>query len=389
MPPKILINRKAPVTRSIKTLFGATSTPLASIFGSGFLVIVPILAKAVGPYAVVAMLCICLLAYAVGSVIRFNIRHAEPLIEKNEAPPITEFFEKTSDLALVLAYAISVCLYIKILAAFLLSGLGMDTHLGEQIVTITVISGIGITGFFKGLDLLQKLEKIALGVTLVIMVALLAGFAFYDINAMKGDGIQMPVLTDHSWWEIVTIVGGTLIVVQGFETSRYLASEYDTETRIRSCRLSQIFSSSFYLVFIALAIPLMHFLGDSASDDALIMLAGNASHLLPIPLVAAAVLSQFSAAVADTIGGGGNASESTKGHIDAKHAYIVICGIAIAVAFMSTLTVLALASRAFAFYYFMQCLVAFDISKNRLQKTGILLVAAILLFITLFAVPAG
>lgn len=64
-----------------------------------------------------------------------------------------------------------------------------------------------------------------------------------------------------------------------------------------------------------------------------------------VPLVAAAVLSQFSAAVGDTIGGGGNTAETKKGHIDAKHAGIVICGIAI--------------------------------------------VAAILLFITLFAVPAG
>ena len=32
-----------------KTLIGATATPLASIFGSGFLVIVPILKGAVGP----------------------------------------------------------------------------------------------------------------------------------------------------------------------------------------------------------------------------------------------------------------------------------------------------------------------------------------------------
>ena len=133
----------------------------------------------------------------------------------------------------------------------------------------------------------------------------------------------------------------------------------------------------------------MHFLGKSTSDNALIMLAGEASHLLPVPLIAAAVLSQFSAAVADTIGGGGNTAETTKGHIDAKHAYIVICGIAVAVAFMSTFEVLALASRAFAFYYFMQCIVAIGVSKSAVQRAGMAVVAAILLFITLFAVPAG
>jgi hypothetical protein len=51
----------------------ARATPLASILGSGFLVIVPILNGAVGHYSIVAMAVVCALAYAMGSVIRFNI----------------------------------------------------------------------------------------------------------------------------------------------------------------------------------------------------------------------------------------------------------------------------------------------------------------------------
>jgi hypothetical protein len=335
------------------------------------------------------MACVCGLAYAMGSVIRFNIRNAEPLMEAGTASHRATFFERSSDIALVIAYAISVCLYIRILAAFLLGGLGIDTAINEHILTVAVISIIGLIGYTKGLDMLQNLEKIALGVTLIIIVALLAGFAFYDANALKGPGIQMPKVPDHSWWQILTLVGGTLIVVQGFETSRYLAEEFDTETRIRSCRLSQIISTGVYIVFILLAIPLMHFLGAKVEDNALIMLAGKASSLLPVPLIIAAVLSQFSAAVADTIGGGGNMVEATKQHVDSRHAYLVICGIAVIVASFSTLTVLALASRAFAFYYTLQCLVAFNVSKDRNQRIGIALVAAALGFITLFAVPAG
>jgi hypothetical protein len=254
---------------------------------------------------------------------------------------------------------------------------------------VAVISIIGFVGYTKGLDMLENLEKVALGVTLIIIVALLTGFAFYDVNTLKGAGIQLPKIPDHSWWQILTLVGGTLIVVQGFETSRYLAEEFDTETRIRSCRLSQIVSTGVYIVFILLAIPLMHFLGAKVEDNALTMLAGKASVLLPVPLVIAAVLSQFSAAVADTIGGGGNMVEATKQHVDSRHAYLLICGIAIMVAFFNTLTVLALASRAFAFYYTLQCLVAFNVSKTPSQKFGIALVAAALGFITLFAVPAG
>lgn len=372
-----------------KKLIKATATPLASIFGSGFLVIVPILNGAVGPYSLAAMACVCGLAYAVGSVIRYNIRYAEPLLEGGTAPHRAVFFEKTSDIALVMAYAVSVCLYVRILAAFLLGGLGIDTPVNEHLVTVAVIGSIGLVGYIKGLDMLQKLETLALGVTLLIIVALLVGFGFYDFNVFKGAGIQLPAMPDHNWWEIATIVGGTLIVVQGFETSRYLAEEFDTETRIRSCRQSQLVSTAVYLVFIALATPLMHFLGGKVEDNGLIMLAGKASALLTAPLVAAAVLSQFSAAVADTIAGGGNMAETTKQHIDSRHAYVLICGVAIVLAFFDTLTILALASRAFAFYYALQCLVAINVSKNPVQRLAMGLVAAVLIFITVFSVPAG
>ena len=78
------------------------------------------------------------------------------------------------------------------------------------------------------------------------------GFGIFDVKAAAA-GIEWPKMPSRSWWEIVTIVGGTLIVVQGFETSRYLGAEYDEATRIKSCRLSQIVSTIVYLVFIVLA----------------------------------------------------------------------------------------------------------------------------------------
>jgi hypothetical protein len=47
----------------MKPIVDATSTPLSSIFGSGFLIIVPILAGAVGSYSVLAMAAVCALAF--------------------------------------------------------------------------------------------------------------------------------------------------------------------------------------------------------------------------------------------------------------------------------------------------------------------------------------
>ncbi|NOQ46418.1 MAG: hypothetical protein GQ559_07075 [Desulfobulbaceae bacterium] len=82
---------------TFKTTVNATSTPLASIFGSGFLVIVPILAGAVGMYSVMAMAGVCALAYAIGNVIRFNIVHAEPVLAAKPSGA-TLSLERASDL---------------------------------------------------------------------------------------------------------------------------------------------------------------------------------------------------------------------------------------------------------------------------------------------------
>ena len=378
----------------MKKLIKATMTPLASIFGSGFLVIVPILAGAVGKYAVYAMAGVCLLAYAVGHVIRFNIKNAEPVLGSDKPPHKLKLIEGASDIALVGAYVISVCLYINILASFLLGGLnnvwsGIDTPFHEHLLTAAVIAVIGAIGFFKGLDMLESLEDIALWITLAIIAALFVGFGMYDWREMSGAGIQWPDIPAKNWWQIITIVGGTLIVVQGFETTRYLGDEFDSETRIKACRWSQIISTVVYLIFIALATPLMHFLGGSVEDNALIMLAGKAATWLPVPLVAAAVLSQFSAAVADTMGGGGNMVEATHKHVTSKFAYLIICSGAICLAFAPTLTILTLASKAFAFYYMLQCFVAMNVSKNATQKMFFGAIALVLAFITIFAVPAG
>jgi hypothetical protein len=134
--------KKGLMTTQSKTLMNVTCTPLASIFGSGFLVIVPILAGAVGVYSVFAMAGVCALAYAVGSVIRYNI-------------------------------------------------------------------------------------------------------TLFDAQP-------------HTPRETLTLVAGTLIVVQGFETTRYLGKDFDAKVRISASRWSQIISTVVYLVFIAVAMPLVH-----------------------------------------------------------------------------------------------------------------------------------
>ena len=374
----------------LKILLNATSTPLASIFGSGFLVIVPILAGAVGAYSVLAMASVCLLAYAVGSVIRYNIVHAEPVLA-GQPSEATLSLERASDLALVLAYIISVCLYLHILSAFVLGSFNIDTELNENIMTTGIIGVIMVIGLTKGLDDLEVLEKWALYITFIIIALLLLGFACYDWTAWQSAaGFTRPEAQPHSPWEIVTIIAGTLIVVQGFETTRYLGKEFDAGVRVSASRWSQLISTFVYILFVAAATPLVHTLNGQYDDNSLIKLAGVASGLLVAPLVIAAALSQFSAAVADTLAATGNMEEVTNEHLKSKWGTILVGGGAIALSWSaSTHEIIAIASRAFAFYYMLQCLVAITVSKSVGQRIGMVAIAIVLAFITIFAVPAS
>ena len=54
-----------------------------------------------------------------GNVIRYNIVHAEPVLTAKPSEA-TSSFERASDFALVVAYAISLCLYLHILSSFVL-----------------------------------------------------------------------------------------------------------------------------------------------------------------------------------------------------------------------------------------------------------------------------
>ncbi len=377
-------------TRKSTSLRDAIITPLSSIFGSGFLVIVPILAGAVGGYSVAAMAVVCIIAYAVGSVIRYNIVNAEPALAGKPKESIIGF-ERASDLALVLAYVISVCLYLHILSSFVLGSIHLDTELNENLLTTSIICVIMFIGLTKGLDDLSILEKWGLYITLLIIVLLVGGFAWYGWNAWQSTtGIVPFKATEHTPWEILTIVAGTLIVVQGFETPRYLGDEFDANTRVKASRWSQIISTVVYLVFIAVAMPLVHSLNGQYDDNSLMKLAGVASSLLIAPLVIAAAMSQFSAAVADTLAATGNMQEMTHGNLKARFGTVLVGGGAIALSWSAnTLEILALASRAFAFYYLLQCLVAISVSKSTIQKIGMAAIAVVLAFITVFAVPAS
>lgn len=375
---------------SLVRIMPAMSTPLASIFGSGFLVIVPVLASAVGPYAVWAMLAVAFVALHTGAIVRHNILCAEPVLAARRKP-VTLGLERLSDMALFVAYIVSVCLYVHILAAFVLGPLQLDTAFNKSLLSTLVIGLISGVGAMGGLRPLERLERWALYVTIFVLVLLLSGFVIHDIGVLRTSGwLELPALPQRSGWEMLKIVAGTLIVVQGFETPRYLGRRFDTWTRIRASRWSQYLSLGIYLAIVGLALPIVPVLNGKYADNSLIRLAAEVSVLLSAPLVAAAAMSQFSAAVADTVAGAANLEEVSGRRMTERIGYLLVGGAAMALAWTgSTFTVIALASRAFALYYLLQCLVAFSVCRNHRERVRFFGVAVALVFVLLFAVPAG
>ena len=91
----------------------------------------------------------------------------------------------------------------------------------------------------------------------------------------------------------------------------------------------------------------------------LIDVIGRVTPWLPFVVVAGAIASQFSAAVADSIGASGLVSDATHQFVDARQAYLIIGAVSAFVIWeTNVVSLVAMASRAFALFYALQCLVA-------------------------------
>ena len=376
----------------------ATVTPLASIIGSGFLVVVPLLGHEIGNWAVWGMLGIVLLAYGIGAIIRFNIRYTEPLLLQPNAPFLSEITENLADLSLGLAYIISVTFYIRLLASFLLRGVGGgEAEFSVRIIATIVLLFIGGTGMWRGLGGLEKLEEYAVSVKLAIIAALIIGLAYYNGQSrLTGTGLE-AISISGNWWHTLRVMAGMLLVVQGFETSRYLGDEFDAPLRIRSMRDAQLISAVIYIIFVGLATILLTDLPAKVDETAIIDLVKIVAPILPPMLVIAALMSQFSAAVADTIGSGGLIVELTRKRVGLAQSYALIIGLSIVLTWTANIfEVISLASRAFAVYYLMETISAWITARHTLQgrsrlvMTGKMAIAIIILtFVIIFAIPAG
>lgn len=371
----------------------ATVTPLASIMGSGFLVSAPLLGGVVGNLALACIAILLLLAYMVGGAIRFNIRYFEPI--ENKGHGIAQNLAFLSRFVLANAYFISITYYLQLLASFLLNAIGIQSGVTANLITTGLLLLIGGIGMWRGLRLLERVEKYAISLNLGMIGALLVGLIVYNLHLVLGGIWTLPSLSPDIGFNDMRVVLGLLIVVQGFETSRYLGDEHPVEQRIATMRTAQVLSAAIYLMFIALVTVLFHE-GLGGDVTAIIDLVRPVAIVLPFMLSVAAIGSQFSAAVADNSGAGGLVEDITDRRLPMRYAYLLILSITVFLTWETNVNqIIAYASRAFALYYTLQCAVAFvvawqrqDLKGRPLRLLGFGCLALICLIVFLLGVPA-
>jgi hypothetical protein len=366
-------------------LWLATITPLASIIGSGFLVLGPILEDSYGYLAPAVMLVLCGGAYLFGAAIRANMITIDR--EAGRRRRVEARLETLSSWSLAFAYIISVAYYLNLFGAFGVSLTPVADTFHARLLSSAIFLLILLIGWTRGFSGLERLEQVSVGIKLAIIGGLLFGLTHYFARqAAAGDLVFNPL--NVTGWDGVTLAFGLIVTVQGFETSRYLGATYDVKTRIRSMRLAQGISTAIYMVYISLlAYSLPR--GTMPLDETAIIAAMEiVAPILPLLLVVAALSAQLSAAVADTSGSGGLIEELAGGRITTRQAYAVLVAAGLVLTWTTNMfQIISYASRAFALYYVLQAAIATvgawrnrDAKRMTIFATATILAALIVAF---------
>ncbi|MDQ2879253.1 MAG: hypothetical protein M3R41_09290 [Pseudomonadota bacterium] len=339
------------------------------------------------------MAVLLVLAYAVGGVVRFNIQHVERRLEqKRDRDPVI-WTAAATQIVLAMAYAVSVAYYLKLLAEFMLKAVPVSPswHGGVSNIAVTVlIVSIAVVAYLGGPRRVGHVAEGSVSIKLGIIAGLLVGIAiWWGGHAGHGEPLPPVKLSLAS----IPMLLGLLITVQGFETSRYLGETFPRDVRIATMRHAQWIASAVYLGFLALLTPFLasasHAQGVAGIVDIMALVAAP----LTVFVLIGAVASQLSAAVADSIGSAGLLNEITRRKLSLTAAFGLTSALAIAVVWLTDpFQVVAVASRAFALFYAMQCVLAVMVSRDagagHWRRAGFVLLGLICVAAALAGAPA-
>jgi hypothetical protein len=334
---------------------------------------------------------LCAIAWLFGSAIRHNIRHVEQ--ELPSPSPSAAWIERASGVALAFAYFISVAYYLNLFAAFALRLVDVTHPQAIRIAASVAIAVVGATGAAGGLRAVERLEVGAVGIKLALIGGLISALLVAtSVAVYDGTYAWHAVAHDRGLQELRVLLG-LVILVQGFETSRYLGDAYDAGLRIRTMRRAQWISTLVYVVFIALITP--WFIGGLPSEggETLIvdMLRPLGVAVAPL-IIVAALASQLSAACADMNGASGLLEESSGRRVPVRFGNLATAAVALAITWLANIyQIIAFASQAFVLYYALQSLQAARscVAQGKHGRAVLFGAAALLaVAICVFALPA-
>ena len=374
----------------------ATVTPLASIIGSGFLIVAPLLHSVMGKWALLGMVVLSIFAYSLGGVIRFNIRYAEEYIASNVEGKIAKL-EVIGQWFLGGAYAISVAFYISLFSAFIFDRIGVTDLTIIKLITTLILLVIMVIAWLRGAKGLEVIELYAVTIKLAIIVGVLVALLSYDISTGTA-WFQHNPISELGLIETLSILAGMLMVTQGFETTRFMGGQYSVTQRIKAVKYSQNIATLLYVLFIGLTCPIfLTFPIVELNETTISHTLGQAVWILPFLLLIAATASQLSAALADTIGGGGLLKELIKFSLSTNIYYMLVILLAIALVWSADVfQIINLASKGFALYYLVQTIIASLLLFKQPQKNlslwlkflGTIFITILLILIIGWSIPA-
>jgi len=199
-------------------LWRAMVTPLASIIGSGFLVLGPVLNNAYGRLAPLVMAGLCLVAWGFGGAVRANIASlaAHGMVGRRVA------LERLADLMLAFAYVISVAYYLNLFGAFALGLLPLPPGPWARLVTSAVYLVILIVGWTKGFRALERMELFSVSLKLAIILGLILGLG-WDAAQRGINGEFASGAGAMQGWPALTLAFGLIVTVQALKPRAILA----------------------------------------------------------------------------------------------------------------------------------------------------------------------
>jgi hypothetical protein len=337
--------------------YKATVVPLGEIMDVGFIVFSPVIIVLFGYDATWAMLGLCLLAILTGFATSYNINHYEPLVGK---PDPLHRWNSLALWALLAASVVNVAYYAQLLMTLVWLPLGDLYSAGLVTATAALLLGIlMIYGFARGLMALNDLGNKSTAFNLSAIAAVLVAFATFNVQRLVGGDFDWPQFDAPVDADAFRKLLGLFVLVQGFESSRYIGAYLSAETRVKTMRSAQYISSTVYVLFVAFSLILFATVDAPANVTAIFEVSEEVSVFLPFLIMAAALGSQLSAIVNDTETRTEMLAGEVGDRVPRRWTFPLFLVPAILFVVLTDVSsAVALASRVFAAYYLLQALIA-------------------------------